>query len=199
MSERRTTTTPTIRRCAAWIGLTALGLLIGTPAAGQVVKARQKPATAPAWYSRLPNDARVLYAKATATSKDKQLAIDKAVHDARVELGRLVQGRVDSIRRSVEREAGLDRDGTERFANIGQKISVELKGSRVKNQKQSRKGKTWTAFVVVELPVGAASDALVRAVKDDGTLSPTFGPTQAFRALDAEAAAYRSSLQKKKK
>jgi hypothetical protein len=199
MNDHFTSVGVSLRRITTLLMLTALGILCGPPIPGAAVRAQQKSVAVPSWYSKLPHEPRVLYAKATATSKDKQLAIDKALHDARMDLGRMVQGRVDSIRRSAEKEIALERDAAERYTKAAEQISVSLKGSRIKNQKQSRKGKTWTAFVVVELPVGAMSDALVRAVRDDGVLSPTFGPTQAFRTLDAEATAYRGSLQKKKK
>jgi hypothetical protein len=155
---------------------------------------QDKPATPPSWYSKPKTDPQYLIAKASSTSKDKQLAIDKALHDARVELGRIVQARLDSVRRATEREASLDLQGTERYQKAGEKIAADLKGSRVRNQKASKKGKSWTAFVVVEIPVGATSDALVREVKDDALLVPTLGPTQAFRALEAEASAYQKRV-----
>lgn len=189
-----------IRRHTAWICLCAMGLLAGEAAISSVASGQQKGPTPPAWYSKPAVNRLVLMAKATASSKDKQLAIDKAVHDARVELGRMVQARVDSIRRSAEREAALDAEGTQRYRVAGTKIAATLKGSRVRNQRQTRRGRVWTAFVVVEIPLGATSDALVRAVKEDELLSPTFGPTQAFRALEAEVAAYqkRTTASKKK-
>jgi hypothetical protein len=161
--------------------------------------AQDKPPAPPSWYSKPKMDPHYLIGRASATSKEKQLAIDKALHDARVELGKIVQTRLDSVRRASERETSLDLEGTERYQKVGEKIAADLKGSRVRNQKASRKGKTWTAFVVMEIPVGATSDALVREVKDDATLLPTLGPSQAFRALEAEASAYQKRVTSSKK
>jgi len=191
MIETPDTASAARRRRRSTGGICLALLLCGAAAIGGE-PAPQKPPTPPSWYTRLPSDPKVLYAKATASAKDKQLSIDKAVHDARVLLGQMVQARTDSIRRSAERETALDLEGTERYQHAEQKIATELKGSRIRNQKAVKKSKTWTAFVVVELAVGAASDALVGAVRNDAVLSPTFGSTQAFRALDAEAAAYRA-------
>jgi hypothetical protein len=160
--------------------------------------AQDTPPTPPSWYSKPKADPQYLLAKASATSKDKQLAIDKALHDARVALGKVVHARLDSVRRATEREASLDLEGTERYLKAGEKIAVDLKGSRVRNQKATKKKKSWTAFVVMEVPVGATSDALVREVKDDALLAPTLGPTQAFRALEAEATAYQKRVKSSK-
>jgi hypothetical protein len=179
-----------IRRPAGWLCLAGAGLLACIPCSVEIVRAQQKGPSPPSWYSKPAANPQVLVAKASAASKDKQLAIDKAVHDARVELGQMVRSRIDSIRRSAEREAALDKEGTQRYTQAGSNIVTVLKGSRVRNQRQIRKGKVWTAFVVVEIPLGATSAALLAAVKDDALLTQTFGPTQAFRALEAEVAAY---------
>ncbi len=179
--------------------LPVLVALATVPAVDLPALAQDKPPAPPSWYSKPKADPQYLIAKASATSKDKQLAIDKALHDARVELGKIVQTRLDSVRRAAEREASLDLQGTERYQKAEEKIAADLKGSRVRNQKTSKKGKSWTAFVVVEVPVGAASDALVREVKDDELLVQTLGPTQAFRALEAEASAYQKRVASSKK
>jgi hypothetical protein len=186
-------------RTTSWVRLSLLACLSLAVAIGPGALAQDKPPAPPSWYSKPKMDPQYLIARASATSKEKQLAIDKALHDARVDLGKIVQTRLDSVRRASDREISLDLEGTERYQKLGEKIAVDLKGSRVRNQKASKKGKTWTAFVVMEIPVGATSDALVREVKDDATLLPTLGPSQAFRALEAEASAYQKRVTSSKK
>jgi hypothetical protein len=186
-------------RTASWLCLPLLGILSLAVAIDPGALAQDKPPAPPSWYSKPKMDPQYLIARASATSKDKQLAIDKAQHDARVDLGKIVQTRLDSVRRVSERETSLDLEGTERYQKVGEKIAADLKGSRVRNQKTSKKGKSWTAFVVMEIPVGATSDALVREVKDDPMLLPTLGPSQAFRALEAEASAYQKHVTSSKK
>jgi hypothetical protein len=180
--------------CFPLLGILAMVTAIDLPALAQ-----DKPPAPPSWYSKPKTDPQYLIAKASSTSKDKQLAIDKALHDARVDLGKIIQARLDSVRRATEREASLDLEGTEQYQKAEEKIAVDLLGSRVRNQKASKKGKSWTAFVVVEIPVGATSDALVREVKDDALLMPTLSPTQAFHALEAEATAYQKRVTSSKK
>jgi hypothetical protein len=187
------------RRAAFWLCILLPGLLAMVAGTDLRVIAQDKPPAPPSWYSKPKMDPQYLIARASATSKDKQLAIDKALHDARVDLGKNVQARFDSVRRATEREASLDLEGTERYQKAGEKIAADLKGSRVRNQKASKKGKSWTAFVVMEIPVGATSDALVREVKDDPLLVPTLGPTQAFHSLEAEASAYQKRATSSKK
>jgi len=154
---------------------------------------------APSWYSKPPVDARFYYARATASSKEKQTAIDKAVHDARAQIAGWVRSRLDSVRRSAEHEQALEGNAANHYDAAAQSIAVALKGSRIRNQKTVKKGKTHTAYVLVEYPLGASSESLVGAIRDDELLRPVLGPTAAFAALDKEATAYRSSRSSDKK
>jgi hypothetical protein len=169
-------------------------LIIGTLLQPAPASAQKKSApSVPSWFVSLPGDGHSYYVKTTASSKDKQLAIDKAAHEARVVLAKLVQSRVDSVRRVLDKAGALSGESGTRFGNATKEIAVELKGSRIKNHREMKKGKTWTVYLVMEYPLGASSESLVHAVGEDPDISATVGPTEAFRALEAEMKSYQAA------
>lgn len=161
--------------------------------------AQSGTSAAPSWYTKPPVDARFWFARATTTSKDKQTAIDKATQDARTQIAGWVRSRLDSVRRSAEQEQSLEGNAAGHYNAAAQSIAVALKGSRIRNQKATKKKGIYTAYVLVEYPIAASSEGLAGSIRADELLQPLLGPTAAFAALEKEAAAYRSSLSSGKK
>jgi hypothetical protein len=147
----------------------------------------------PEWFTTIPRNANYLFAANTATSRDLQLAIDKATTGARTEIGRQLDTRISGLQKGFEEEVGVGSDAQllQQFASTSKTVvSTSFSGSRVKYQKHSKDGSIWRAYVLVEYPVGAANEALMQAIKKNDQVYSRVRGTETFKELDAEVEKY---------
>ena len=143
----------------------------------------------PDWFTNVPKDPNFLYAAKTATSQDLQLAFDKATTDARAEIGRQVEIKVEGLQKRFQEETGTNTDAQllEQFTQANKTVvSTTLSGSQITKQKQVKDGSLWRAYVLVEYPVGAANQAFLQQIKKNEQLYTRFRSTQTFKDLDDE-------------
>jgi hypothetical protein len=143
----------------------------------------------PDWYMSVPKDPNFIYAAKTATSQDMQLAFDKATTDARVEIGRQVELKVEGLQKRFQEETGTNADAQllDQFTQANKTVvSTSLSGSRITKQKQLKDGEIWRAYVLVEYPVGAANEAFLQQVKKNEQMYTRFRATQTFKELEDE-------------
>ena len=100
-----------------------------------------------------PGDINILSAEATGTSKDYQMAIDKAKHDARLEMTQQLNTYIQALIKKFDEEIGLTED-SELLGLYSKtsKIVVDqsLVGSHVKEKKVKEDNGIYRATVVVE-------------------------------------------------
>jgi hypothetical protein len=143
----------------------------------------------PDWYNNVPKDPNFLYAAKTATSQDMQLALDKAATDARAEIARLVEIKIEGLQKRFQEETGTNTDAQliEQFTQANKTvISNSLSGTQVAKQNQVKDGNLWRAYVLVGYPVGAANEAFLNQIKRNEPLYTRFRATQTFKELDDE-------------
>ena len=122
----------------------------------------------PDWYLEPPEDPNYIFASKTATSQDMQLAIDKATTDARAEIGRTVELKLEGLQKRFDEEVGVRENATllSQYTQATKTVvSTSLSGSQVKHKEISKDGEIWRAYVLVEYPIGAANDAFVQQIK----------------------------------
>jgi len=147
----------------------------------------------PDWFTNPPQDPNYLFAANTATSQDLQLAIDKAVTGARTEIGRQMEVKVNGLQKKFEEETGVGQDAQllSQFTSASKTVvSTQLSGSRIKFQKQLREGNLWRAYVLMEYPIGAASEAMMKAIKSNNQMYTRFRASEAYKDLDTEVQKY---------
>lgn len=176
--------------------LIAATLLLATACAS----APSRPATPaqavsdlPGWYTSVPNDPNFLYAAATAESRDMQLAVNKATTDGRANIATQMEVRMQGLAKRFQEETGLGAEAQllDQFTTATkQVINTTLSGSRVSKQELKPNGAGYRAFVLVELPIGAASQALRERIRANEQLMTRFRATETFRELDAEIQRY---------
>ena len=136
----------------------------------------------------VPSDPDHLYATGVGESADLQLAIDKAALNARTEIGRQLELKLNSLQKGFAEEVGGAGEELRQMYTSATTVvvSTQLMGSKIKEQKyQQNKGK-YQAIVLVEYPIGAAHTALVNQIKKDENLYTRFRASESFKELDAE-------------
>lgn len=147
----------------------------------------------PEWYANVPADPNYLYSVNTSTSKDMQLAVDKAMQAARTEIGRQVEVKVNALQKRFQEETGIGDDAQllDQFTQASKTVvSTSLSGSKEKQKKIVKDGNNWRAYVLIEYPLGAAQEALREQIKKNEQLYTRFRASQTYQELDNEVQKY---------
>ena len=147
----------------------------------------------PEWFFTLPEDANYVFAAKTATSQDMQLAIDKATTDARAEIGRTIELKLEGLQKSFDEEVGVRENATllSQYTQATKTVvSTSLSGSKVKDKEFFKDGEIWRSYVLVEYPIGEANDAFVKQIKKQEELYTRFRSSETFKELEDEVKKY---------
>ncbi|HTY01523.1 MAG TPA: LPP20 family lipoprotein [Bacteroidota bacterium] len=147
----------------------------------------------PDWYLNPPSDPNFLFAAKSAPSADMQLAIEKATAEARADISRQMEVRVQSLVKKFDEEVGTGNDTQllSQFTSASKQVTSNvLNGSKVKQQKVGHEGNGYRAYVLMQLPIGAAADQLLESMKKNNQTYTRFRATETFKELDDEAKKY---------
>ncbi len=155
----------------------------------------------PAWYPNPPQDALYLRAANSAVSQDLQIAVDKASTGARAELGRMLETKVNALQKRFDEETGAGQDAQllQQFTQATKLVvSTTMNGSKVKDQKTVKDGAMWRAYIMMELPIGAANETLLQEIKKNKDLYTRFRASEAYKDLDTEVQKYEDAKKETK-
>ena len=151
---------------------------------------------APGWMMEVPQDDDHVTAAATATSRDFQIAVDKARSTAQVDLAQQLGARMANLTRQFQEEVGMAADSqllTE-FSSVTKAVVDEtLVGARMVKRRLMPERNVYRAYVLMQLPVGEANHVLLRKLKSDEALYTRFRASQAYAELDEQVRQYRET------
>jgi hypothetical protein len=156
--------------------------------------AEQTVRTIPKWYETVPNNDNFIYAATTNTSRDLQLAVNKSILDGRNQLAQLIEVQMSGVQKRFQEEVGLGEDSellsqfTEAYKGV---VDQTLSGSRPKEQEVLAEGEIYRAYVLMEMPIGAANQALLAKLRENQNLYTRFRSTQAFEDMEKQVESYR--------
>lgn len=136
----------------------------------------------------IPNDSNYFYATGNAESKLLNVAIDKATLNARTEIARQLEIKLNNLQKSFVEEIGSkDTELNQLYSSTTKAVvSKQLIGSKVKNKKYKEKNGKYHAIVIVEYSVSDANAALVNEIKKNQNLYTRFSAAKSFKELEAE-------------
>jgi hypothetical protein len=136
-----------------------------------------------------PGDINMLSAEAMGTSRDYQMAIDKAKHDARLEMTQQLNTYIQALIKKFDEEVGITED-SELLGLYSKtsKIVVDqsLVGSHIKKKDVKQEGEIYRATVVMEAPLGGARKRLLEQIKASDALYGRFSNSESFKELEEE-------------
>jgi len=164
----------------------------------QAVESAQKTVREmPEWFTEPPSSNSVLYDVATATSADLQLALDKAVLDAKYRLADRLRGQMNGkMKRFIEETGGAkDPQILQETSKVVSNLftDVNAAGYRVSKTKIIPQGAGYRAYVLVEYPIGEANKVLIEEVKKNQVVEARVRASAAFAELEANVKSGRSS------
>jgi AraC-like DNA-binding protein len=155
--------------------------------------ARETLEEAPRWMFEVPTDDDHLTASATATSRDFQVALDKARGLAQVDVAQQLGARLTNLTRQFQEETGMASDSEllTQFSSATKAITSEtLVGAHVVERRVVPEGDVYRAYVLMRLPIGRANELLTQKLRGREALFTRFRATEAYAELDAELQRY---------
>ena len=171
-----------------------IGMMACGPKTPQPGTPESTLANVPEWYADQPADDNYLFSRNTSTSRFMQLAIDKARQLARTDLASQMEGEMQSLTGGFIEE--LDEDGKSglisRLGDAGKlAVSTALSSAKVRKQDVSVDNGIYRAYVLMELPLGAVSDALMQEIRKDDNLHAELNSTKSYAELEIMVENYR--------
>jgi hypothetical protein len=185
-----------MRRCVLVLMVSGPALSCGGPPKQTDLTpppSREVMRNVPHWYVNPPSDPNHLLGPATATSRDLQLAVNKAQTEGRNQIARQLDLRFSSLGKRFQEEVGLGDDSQllDQFTQVYKTVTDEvITGSRTREQEIRPEGGVYRVFVLMEMPIGAASQALLARIRAGEQMYTRFRASEAFRELEEEVAEY---------
>ena len=180
----------------------SLSMLIACGSQKQLVKSDTQTvsgSSVPIFYETPPQSPDTLFAAATATSKDLQMAVNKAKQQGRADIGSQLEIRLQGLNKQFQEEVGVGEESdfaAQATVVIKEVISQTLNGCKVKHQKTNKEGSIWRAYVLMQYPIGAANAQFLESLKNKKILNQRVRATDAFKELDAEVQKYEQEKNK---
>jgi hypothetical protein len=156
---------------------------------------RSAVSTIPDWFSKPPVADDRFYGVATSESRDMQLAVDKATAASRAQIAQQLETKYGGIVKRFQEETGTgNSELVDQFTQVYKLVSSQtLNGARAKEQKVLPGEGVYRAYVLMEMPVGEASKALMAKLSAQQALYTRFRATQGFKELNEELDKYEAS------
>jgi len=160
---------------------------ITPPASDKVIEA------APDWFLKIPQDNDFIFASATATSRDMQMARDKAGQSARLDIAKAVELLMKGVSKRFQEEVGQTESAQylDQFTQASNSVvSTVLTGVTMDKSVMKEESGVFRSYVLMKMPIGAASQALLERIQKQDQLYTRFRSTQVFDDLNKEAEAF---------
>lgn len=168
-------------------------VLVGCGAKKQVgitPKATQETMEAiPVWYLNPPADPNFIITTGSATSRDLQLARDKASDAARMEIAKAVETKFNGLSKRFQEEVGTGDDAQylDMFTQATKAVvSTVLSGTTIDKTEVKNEAGTFRVYVLMKMPIGASSQALLSKIKQQEQLYTRFRASEVGKELDEE-------------
>lgn len=146
----------------------------------------------PEWFLDQDETGDFLTAKATATSSDLQMSIDKAMLVVKRELAGKVEETINSKTKQFLKDAGIDENSANydetKITSVSRIDNVELSGYKVSNRKIINLGTKYRTYIKVIYPIGSANKILIDKINKEEELKLRLESSEAFKDLENEIA-----------
>ena len=122
-----------------------------------------------------------------------QIGINKAKQEARADIAQQLKVRMQGLVKKFDEEVGTGEETTllSQFTQATKAvINTELIGTKVNEQEIRKEGGLYRIYILMEMPIGAASEALMDKLKKQEEMYTRFRSTQTFNDLDKEIEKY---------
>jgi len=159
----------------------------------QVVKKGNDASTIPDWFLDPPKDPNYIFGTGAGKSIEVQTAKEIASTNARGDIAKALEVRYQNLTKSFTEQVGTEEDMQylNQFTTATKEVTSQvLNGVTVEKTKPVKEGKMWNIYVLLKLPIGQTSQALMNKLKQQQELYTRFRSTQVFDELEKETAEF---------
>ncbi|MFH0882210.1 MAG: hypothetical protein V2A56_04420 [bacterium] len=142
---------------------------------------------APKWFLSPPTKKGYLFAPGTATSRDMQMAKDKASHTARLELARGLETHMTALTKRFQEEVGTDTEAQylDQFTQATKEVvDVTLNGVTQEDLEMVNESGVFRCYALLKLDLNSANQQLLNKIKQQEALLTRMRSTQVFQELE---------------
>ena len=161
----------------------------------------------PRWYEKVPTKKGLIYENGTATSKDMQLAVNKATLDANNRLAGQLNSEMNALVQRAQEELGLGADSKviAHFSQTQEQVMSETL-SGVRTDKKSvfiesktkdqvgRKIEIYRAYVLIVYDESMATRRLLNRIRENELLYTAMRSTQLYEEMEKKVEDYRKRM-----
>jgi len=143
----------------------------------------------PKWFLEPETDSEHLFANASGTSRDLQVALNKARTTAQADLAQQLGTRLGNLTRQFSEETGMEEDSEllSQFSSATKAVTDQsMSGARVDKQELLSERNIYRAYVQMSLPIGRANQLLMDKIRSNKQLYTRLRATEAYADLDRE-------------
>ena len=148
----------------------------------------------PDWFLSPPRDPNFIFSVSTATSRDMQMAIEKAKINSRGELAEGMKTHAQTLTKRFNDEVaeGSDSEWLDTMNRTIKGVADEtLVGVSVEKHHIATESGIYRAWVLLSLPIGDANRQLKAKIQENESLYARFRSTEGFKELEKEIDALR--------
>ncbi len=149
----------------------------------------------PSWFlDNKPMDPHHIFAAATATASDLQVASSKAANKARGDIATTIETRFQGLTKQFQEEVGQGPNAksvsqfTQAYKSV---VSQTINGSEVVEREIKQEDGDYRAYVLMRMPIGEAQEQLMQKIQTQRNTFTRFRSSQAFKELEKEVDGYR--------
>ena len=147
----------------------------------------------PKWISQPPEDPDRMYAVASMTSRDMQMAKQKAMVAARADIAQQLESKLGNVTKLFQEDTALDAESEamQHFVSATKTVSkTTLVGSKMINLHQEKEKNIWRVYVLVSVPIGEANRLLKEQIDNDKIMYQQFKASKAYKDLEKDLENY---------
>lgn len=153
----------------------------------------------PGWYNNPPEDDEQFYGPGTGTSRDLQVARNKASQAAMAEVAKEIEAAFDAMRDQLLEEIGTaDKSHFREQWTESSRLVVSqlLRGLHMEESGIQNEGGVYRAYVLYSMPVGASYGELERRLSENEEITTIIRKTEAFKQMKQAIDEYKQSKSK---
>ncbi len=177
----------------AFVLLLAVGCGSNKPATTTGPATDSRVENVPDWYMNKHEDPNYHFGTGTGTSRDMQVARDKAMQNALQQISSEIEQKFEGLRKMFQEEVGTADEShyLEQFTQTSQSVASQvLRNAKMEDSEFQNEDGVYRAYVLYSLPVGATLEDLNNRLSQEEEMYTRFRSSQAFDEMDKQIQEY---------
>ena len=147
----------------------------------------------PEWYLNPPQDPNFYFGTGSATSRDMQVARDKATSAAKLQISTDMEEKFGGLGKMFQEEVGTAEEShyLEQYTQASESVTSQvLTGAHMDESQVMNEGGVYRFYVLYSIPLASSLEALDKRLSQEEELYTRFRASQAWEEMEKEIEAF---------